>query len=139
MTWASKFTTALGLLLLADACYSAYEHSVLQSHRAASLSSLAASHGGSTTSLPIDIVIETVVATFTICLGMVLGTSKLRPIQWRVWAGKIEREGEAGFVNSSGKVEKDFIGNPFRLLESRPGFVDIRRQRREFAAWAKGQ
>ncbi|KAI1763422.1 membrane magnesium transporter-domain-containing protein [Hypoxylon sp. FL1150] len=138
MTWISKLTTACGLLLLADACYSAYEHSVLQTHRAASLSSLT-SHSGTVTSLPIDITIETLVATFVVCLGMVLGTSNLRPIQWRVWAGKIEREGEAGFASSNGEVEKDYVGNPFRLLESRPGFVDIRKQRREFAEWVKGQ
>ncbi|KAH9891517.1 magnesium transporter [Xylariomycetidae sp. FL2044] len=67
------------------------------------------------------------------------GTSRLRPIQWRVWAGKIEREGEAGFTNSSGEVERDYVGNPFRLLESRPGFVDIRKQKKEFAGWVKDQ
>ncbi|KAI0893926.1 magnesium transporter [Annulohypoxylon nitens] len=139
MTWISKITTAFGLLLLADACYSAYEHSVLQTHRAASLSSLAASHNAPSSTLPIDITIETIVATFIICLGIVLGTSNLRPIQWRVWAGKIEREGEAGFLNNNGEVEKDYVGNPFRLLESRPGFVDIRKQRKEFAEWVKNK
>ncbi|CAJ2513307.1 Uu.00g014260.m01.CDS01 [Anthostomella pinea] len=139
MTWISKSTTGFGLLLLAHACYSAHEHSALQSHRAASLSSLPTTQSGSTTSLPIDITIETVLATLMICLGLVSGTSRLRPIQWRVWAGQIEREGEAGFTNSSGEVEKDYVGNPFRLLESRPGFVDIRKQRKEFAEWVKGQ
>ncbi|KAI0140146.1 magnesium transporter [Hypoxylon sp. NC0597] len=113
MTWISKLTTAFGLLLLADA--------------------------GTANTLPVDITIETIVATFIVCLGMVLGTSKLRPIQWRVWAGKIEREGEAGFLNSSGEVEKDYVGNPFQLLESRPGFIDIRKQRKEFADWVKNQ
>ncbi|GAP90472.1 putative transmembrane protein 32 [Rosellinia necatrix] len=137
MAWASKSATAFGLVLLTHACYSAHEHSALQSHRAASLSSLASTQSGGTPSLPIDITIETIVATFIICLGLVSGTSQLRPIQWRVWAGKIEREGEAGFKNSSGEVEKDYVGNPFRLLESRPGFVDIRKQRREFDTWKK--
>jgi hypothetical protein len=55
-----------------------------------------------------------------------------------VWAGKIEREGEAGFVGGNGEVEKDFVGNPFQLLESRPGFIDVRKQKGEFASWAKG-
>ncbi|KAI0391164.1 magnesium transporter [Xylariaceae sp. FL0594] len=137
MAWLSKITTALGLVLLTHACYSAHEHSALQSHRAASLSSLTLTQSEAASSLPIDIAIETIVATFVVCLGLVSGTSQLRPIQWRVWAGKIEREGEEGFKNSSGEVEKDFVGNPFRLLESRPGFVDIRKQRSEFAAWAK--
>jgi hypothetical protein len=70
-------------------------------------------------------------------LGLVLGTPELRPIQWRVWAGKIEREGERGFMNGDGQVDKDYVGNPFRMLESRPGFVDIRKQRREFAEWVR--
>ncbi|KAI1322006.1 magnesium transporter [Xylariaceae sp. FL0255] len=137
MTWISKSTTTLGLVLLSHACYSAYEHSALQSHRAASLSSLASSPVGPSSSLPIDITIETIIATFVVCLGLVTGTSNLRPIQWRVWAGQIERQGEAGFLNSSGEVEKDYVGNPFRLLESRPGFIDIRKQRTDFAAWVK--
>lgn len=89
------------------------------------------------TSLPVDVAIETVVATVVVCFGLVLGSPILRPIQWRVWAGKIEREGEAGFLSGSGDVEKDYAGNPFRVLESRPGFIDIRKQRREFAGWVK--
>ena len=89
------------------------------------------------TSLPLDISIETIVAIFAVCLGLVLGTPELRPIEWRVWAGKIEREGEKGFMNGSGEVDKDFIGNPFRFLESRPGFTDIRKQRKVFAEWVR--
>jgi hypothetical protein len=74
---------------------------------------------------------------FSIVLGLVLGTPELRPIQWRVWAGKIEREGKRGFMTGDGEVDKDYVGNPFRLLESRPGFVDIRKQRKEFAEWVR--
>lgn len=76
-------------------------------------------------------------AVFTVCLGLVLGTPELRPIQWRVWAGKIEREGESGFTNIDGQVDRDYVGNPFKVLESRPGFVDIRKQRKEFAEWVR--
>jgi hypothetical protein len=54
-----------------------------------------------------------------------------------VWAGKIEREGEAGFMNADGQVAKDYMGNPFKLLERRPGFTDIRKQRQEFAEWIR--
>lgn len=72
-----------------------------------------------------------------VCLGLVLGTPQLRPIQWRVWAGKIEREGAQGFMNADGDVDKDFVGNPFRVLESRPSFTDIRKQRHEFAEWVR--
>jgi len=149
MTWISKSVTGLGFVLLAHAwvargrrpvnpltwysCYSANEHSTL--HAAA-----IASHGASAStvaSLPLDISIETIVAIFAVCLGLVLGTPELRPIEWRVWAGKIEREGEKGFMNGSGEVDKDFIGNPFRFLESRPGFADIRKQRKDFAEWVR--
>lgn len=68
---------------------------------------------------------------------MVSGTPNLRPIQWRVWAGKVEREGAEGFMKDNGEVERDYVGNPFRVLEMRPGFVDIRKQRKEFAQWVK--
>ncbi|KAG4032359.1 hypothetical protein MFRU_007g02650 [Monilinia fructicola] len=139
MTWISKSITGLGLLFLTHACYSAHEHSVLQSTGTAHLSSVT-SHTATTAttaSLPLDISIETIVSIFFVCLGLVLGTPELRPIQWRVWAGKIEREGAKGFMNADGEVDKDFVGNPFRVLESRPSFIDIRRQRYEFAEWVR--
>ncbi|KAF4813980.1 hypothetical protein CGCSCA4_v014780 [Colletotrichum siamense] len=135
MTWISRSIAAFGLVLLGHACYSAQEHTALQSFRAAS--PLSSSPDSATTSLPADITIETAVATIIVILGLVLGAPNLRPIQWRVWAGKIEREGEAGFLSGSGEVEKDYLGNPFRILESRPGFVDIRKQKDDFASWAK--
>ena len=88
-------------------------------------------------SLPIDIAIETVVATLVVCFGLVAGTPPLRPIQWRVWAGKVEREGEEGFKGNDGAVNRDYLGNPFQALETRPGFTNIRKQRREFTEWIK--
>lgn len=87
--------------------------------------------------MPLDISIETLVAAAVICFGLVLGTPPLRPIQWRVWAGKVEREGEEGFMDAEGEVSRDYVGNPFKMLETRPGFVDIRRQRKEFAEWVR--
>jgi membrane magnesium transporter 1 len=80
-----------------------------------------------------------VVATFVVVFGLVLNTAPLRPIRWRVWAGQIEREGEQAFKNANGEVAKEYVGNPFKLLETRPGFVDIRKQRKEFAEWVKTQ
>ncbi|KAH7326764.1 magnesium transporter [Stachybotrys elegans] len=134
MAWVSRSITVAGLILLAHACYSAQEHAVT-----ASLTKQHSPlHQQSENSLPTDIYLETLVATFVVSLGLVLGTPKLRPIRWNTWAGKIEREGEAGFLDSSGEVEKDFRGNPFASLESRRGFLDIRKQRREFTEWAKG-
>jgi membrane magnesium transporter 1 len=98
---------------------------------------LTSSSAPTAASLPIDIAIETVVATFIIVLGLVSGTRPLRPIQWRVWAGKLEREGEEGFMDNEGEVNRDYIGNPFRNLDTKPGFVDVRKQRREFTEWVK--
>jgi hypothetical protein len=122
-----------------DRCYSAHEHSALHSTSTASLSSITSQSLAISAfaSLPLDISIETVVAVLVVCLGLVLGTPELRPIQWRVWAGKIEKEGEKGFKNGDGELDKDYMGNPFRVLESRPGFVDIRKQRKEFAEWVR--
>lgn len=114
-----------------SSCYSAQEHTTLQSLRTAS------THSATATALPADITIETIVATVVVCLGLILGAPNLRPIEWRVWAGKIEREGEAGFLTGGGEVERDYIGNPFRVLESRPGFVNIRKQRTDFADWVR--
>ncbi|KAK4144644.1 magnesium transporter [Dichotomopilus funicola] len=136
MTLLSKTITTFGSLFLAHACYSAREHAALQSLRAATSASLTSSPTAAS-SLPIDIVIETIVSTFIILLGLVLGTRPLRPLEWRVWAGKIEREGEQGFTDNSGVVDKDYMGNPFAVLESRPNFVDIRKQRRQFAKWVQ--
>lgn len=45
-------------------------------------------------------------------MGLVLGAEKLKPISWSEWAGQIEREGGAR--------------NPFRRLEERYGFWDVR-------------
>ncbi|RCI09031.1 hypothetical protein L249_4915 [Ophiocordyceps polyrhachis-furcata BCC 54312] len=131
MTWVSRCVTATGLLLLAHSCYSAHEHAAL------SLTSSIFGHSSKNhqpiIKIPLDICVETVVATIMLCLGLVLGSQRLRPIKWHVWAGKVEREGAAGFLDGSGKVDKEYRGNPFAALESRPGFINIRQQRREFA------
>ncbi len=51
------------------------------------------------------------------------GAEDLKPINWRVWAGKVEKE-------SGG-------GGPYQGLEERMGFVDIRAKRTEFADWVR--
>jgi hypothetical protein len=101
------------------------------------LASLHSSANGSLASIPLDISIETIFAIIMICVGLVLGTPPLRPVQWRVWAGMIEREGERGFVDANGSVAKDYMGNPFKVLETRPSFLNIRQQRAEFADWIR--
>ena len=68
-----------------------------------------------------------------LCVGVVLGSPELKPIQWRVWAGKLEREKRQNLETlDSGSVE-----NPYRALDDRAGFLDIRAKRREFAAWKR--
>lgn len=120
------------MLTRPKSCYSAQEHSALQSTASALHDTPA-----TITTLPIDISIETIVALLITIFGLVLGTPELRPIRWRVWAGKIEREGEKGFLGTDGETAKDFVGNPFKALESRPGFVDVRKQKRDFAEWIR--
>lgn len=56
--------------------------------------------------------IEALVALVLLSIGLVLGAEQLKPISWSVWAGQIEKEG-------GGR-------NPYRKLEERPGFMDIR-------------
>jgi hypothetical protein len=52
------------------------------------------------------------VSTVLVCLGLVAGADRLKPISWNVWAGNIEREGGGA--------------NPYKGLEERAGFLDIR-------------
>lgn len=139
MTLISKSLTGLGLLFLAHSCYSAHEHSMLHSIGVAPITQISKQGAASSalSSLPADISVETIVAIIITCLGLVLSTPNLEPIQWRVWAGKVEREGEGRLFNNDGYIKKGYSGNPIKALESRPGFVDIRKQRKEFFAWAK--
>ena len=121
MSFISRISSTIGLVLLAHAydlhssCfkniadlpsgYSAYEHSALQTQLLQSNTSTAAG-------LPLDITVETIIAVLLVSVGIVLGAQPLQPISWRVWAGNIEKEGGSK--------------NPFRSLEERPGFLDIR-------------
>ncbi|KAK2811040.1 hypothetical protein FQN50_002375 [Emmonsiellopsis sp. PD_5] len=110
MGFLTRLATTFGLILIAHAGYSAHEHSILY---------------GSAHSIPLDITLETLVAILFVTLGLVLGSEKLRPISWSVWAGEIEKNGGAG--------------NPFRGFEERPGFWDVRGKREEFANWVREQ
>ncbi|KAG5953356.1 hypothetical protein E4U53_005832 [Claviceps sorghi] len=127
--------TFAGLILLAHSGYSAHEYSAITPTLKAA--TLGTPHG--TTALPIDIRLQTILATILICLGLVTGSGKLHPIRWQVWAGKIERLRCAMFVDASGQLDKDFRADPFNMLESRPAFLNIRRERHEFAAWVEGK
>ncbi|KAF1356810.1 magnesium transporter [Delphinella strobiligena] len=134
----STLLNILGVVLLAHAVYSAHEHSLLTSalptHALspsnAPKSSLAMLHPK--VDLPLDITIETLISVLLLCTGVVLGSPDLKPIQWRVWAGKLERE-----KLSQRSDELGPRGNPYKALEERQSFLDIRKARREFADWVK--
>ncbi|OJJ83673.1 membrane magnesium transporter family protein [Aspergillus glaucus CBS 516.65] len=116
MAFLSRLITFFGLILLAHAGYSAHEHTVLSSNTRLSISS---------TALPQDIIVETLVSLVVVSLGLVLGAEKLKPISWSQWAGEIEKEGGAR--------------NPYSRLEERYSFWDVRAKRKEFSEWIRGQ
>ena len=119
-------------------CYSAHEHSSLtqaltlsspdklRSAAAAAIAgddpstpypSFSAPMTSPLTSLPLDITLETLISVLLLCVALVLGAEELKPISWRVWAGKLQRgEGKKG------------EGEGFAALDKgrRRGFVDIR-------------
>ncbi|PWW76690.1 hypothetical protein C7212DRAFT_351835 [Tuber magnatum] len=106
---ASKALISLSILLLIHSCYSAHEHSLLTP---------------TTTSLPLDVTIETLVSVVLLCFGIVLSNrEELKPISWTVWSGVLEREKGCG---------------QFGYLDERVGFLEIRAKRAEFAKWIKG-
>ena len=115
-----KLPYSLILLIPTNAyhsCYSAHEHSSLPNLNPPSNTLPTDLRSTSTlSSLPLDISLETLLSVLLICIGLVLGAEELRPISWRVWAGKVER----------GMGPKGQEG--FRALEKgrRRGFLDIR-------------
>ncbi|KAL9090365.1 MAG: hypothetical protein Q9159_001992 [Coniocarpon cinnabarinum] len=133
MALSTLVLTVMGGTLLTHSVYSAYEHSVLLSH--------VTSPASKPTIVPTDIAVETLLATIILLFSIVFNSAPLRPIHWVEWAGKIEREGwdpnaPAGEERSVNKG-KGATGNPYRALEERRGFWDVRKSRREFAEWVK--
>lgn len=114
--------------------YSSYEHSLLPSaSQPPPPSSIIPSVIDPRTNLPVDVVLETIFSVLLLCAGVVLSSPDLKPIQWNVWAGRLERSKEARQIKGFGQGG----GNPYAGLEERPGFVDIRGKRKEFASWVK--
>lgn len=64
-----------------------------------------------------------------------MSSPELKPIQWNVWAGQLERSKEARAITEVGVGG----GNPYAALEERPGFLDVRGKRTEFATWIKDE
>ena len=118
--------------------YSAYEHSLLASRASALTPS---SQSIKRLVIPTDILIETLVGTVLLLVSIVFNSAPLRPIHWAEWAGKIEREGwdPNAPAGEEGKIRKGATGNPYRALEERRSFWDVRKARREFAEWVKNE
>ncbi|RMY62522.1 hypothetical protein D0865_00370 [Hortaea werneckii] len=120
-----------GVVLLAHA---AYEHSLLPTSSLPTKPSAILPHSlDPKVNLPTDVTLETLLSAFLLCIGTVLSSPSLKPIQWNVWAGKVERSTEARRMKQVGVGG----GNPYAGLEDRPGFVDIRAARKEFGEWVK--
>nr|POE54935.1 ribulose-1,5 bisphosphate carboxylase/oxygenase large subunit n-methyltransferase, chloroplastic [Quercus suber] len=112
----------------------AYEHSLLPSSaHPISPSSKLFDILDPKVSLPLDITIETIFSVLLLCIGVVLSSPALKPIRWNVWAGRLEKSKQARQYTEVGVGG----GNPYANLEERPGFLDIRARRKEFATWVK--
>lgn len=120
--------------LTLSSVYSAHEFSIIPRNPIAITSASDTQLSISThTNLPLDITIETLASVLILCIGVVLGAQELKPIQWRVWAGRLEREKRQSQVT----LDSGFVENPYRALDERAGFLDIRSRRKEFAAWIR--
>jgi hypothetical protein len=82
-------------------------------------------------SLPVDIALETLFSVLLLCVGVVLSSPDLKPIQWSAWAGNLERSKESRILDEAGVAP----GNPYAQLEDRPGFWDPRGARKAFGMW----
>ncbi|KAK6514806.1 hypothetical protein TWF506_007168 [Arthrobotrys conoides] len=138
----SKLLIAFSSILLAHACYSAHEHSLLStttttthdplsSSSSPSFSSPHSSTIPSGSTLPLDITLETLLSVSLLLVGIVSSGWELKPISLRSYAGGVE----SGRILVDGKKGKGlFVG-----LEERAGFADVRKQRKEFTDWMKTQ
>lgn len=124
--------------------YSAHEHSALTSHLLTTTTTTTTTAGAATgsssppspppTSLPLDIVLETLISLFALCVGLVLGAPALKPIAWRVWAadvdhGAVKKASDVGGQTTEADAWETKEGDGgFGWLErgGRKGFVDIR-------------
>ena len=110
--------------------YSAYEHSLLASASSSPTLRLP-TESEPKLNLPIDIALETLFSVLLLCVGVVLSSPDLKPIQWSAWAGNLERSKEARVLVEAGVAP----GNPYAQLEDKPGFWDPRGARKAFGLW----
>ncbi|KAF2667286.1 hypothetical protein BT63DRAFT_456588 [Microthyrium microscopicum] len=138
MTILSSTFNLLGVILLTHAAYSAYEHSLLSSSTSAANNAKPSTKASpSSTSLPPDIVVEALLSTAILLIGIVIGAPKLRPIEWAAWAGEAEQDtrrprGKKRFEGDGGAE-----GTSMAWLEDRKGFWDVRGKKKAFADWVR--
>ena len=109
--------------------YSAWEHSFLPTTPASPLpSSTLPRVIDPRVNLPLDITLETIFSVLLLCVGVVMSTRELQPIQWNAWAGRLERSKDARRYEGVGQGG----GNPYARLEERTGFLDIREEQEGF-------
>lgn len=111
--------------------YSAYEHSLLTSIGSPTIR--LPGQPDLKQNLPTDITLETLLSVLLLCIGLVLSSPDLKPIQWSKWAGTLEKSKEARVVKEAGVAP----GNPYAGLEERPGFWDVRGARAGFGEWLR--
>lgn len=68
-----------------------------------------------------------------LCVGVVLASQPLKPIQWSIWAGQLEQSKIAREMKEVGVGG----GNPYAGLEERAGFWDVRGSQRGFEQWMR--
>ena len=134
----------LAILTSTKSIYSSYEHSFLAPASLPQDRRNSSSPGLQTLPthppLPLDIILEALISTLLLTIVIVSSAPQLRPIQWNEWAGKIEREGwdphaetydkstipgDSGEATGNGKG-KGGAGNPYKVLEERRAFSDVR-------------
>lgn len=113
------------LQLTLRSVYSSYEHSLTHTPSTTLTSTAAVSTANP---IPADIVLEILVSTTLLCIGIVLASPGLRPIQWRTWACEAEKDerrprGKRAFEAEVGQG----VGNFARFVEDgeRRGFWDV--------------
>lgn len=114
------------LPLTPHSVYSSYEQSLTHTPTTTLTSNAAVSTANP---IPADIVLEILVSTTLLCIGIVLASPGLRPIQWRTWACEAEKDERRGPGKRAFEAEPgQGVGNFGRFVEDgeRRGFWDVR-------------
>ncbi|KAF3940895.1 hypothetical protein ABW19_dt0200676 [Dactylella cylindrospora] len=142
----SKILIAFSSLFLAHACYSAHEHTSLTTAAPSTSTPLSSSSTAGQpptgSSLPLDITLETLLSLALLLVGIVSDGWELKPISLRKYAGGLE-SGRLSYGLDAAAGAGEHVGvkgkgkGVYGFLEERAGFLDVRKQRKEFTEWVK--